>query len=83
MCGLAGIFDRTQSSNGQHLAAVVGRMAASLHHRGPDDGGVWTDAEAGLALGHRRLSIIDLSPTGRQPMVSACGRYVIGYNGEI
>jgi asparagine synthase (glutamine-hydrolysing) len=52
-------------------------------HRGPDDAGVWSDAEAGVALGHRRLSIIDLSPLGHQPMLSACGRFVLSYNGEI
>ena len=58
-------------------------MAGTLDHRGPDDAGRWVDAAAGLALGHRRLSIIDLSATGHQPMTSACGRYVITYNGEI
>jgi asparagine synthase (glutamine-hydrolysing) len=58
-------------------------MAATLAHRGPDDADLWIDPDAGLALGHRRLSIIDLSAAGRQPMVSACGRYVITYNGEI
>ena len=58
-------------------------MAETLRHRGPDDAGVWTDATVGVALSHRRLSILDLSPTGRQPMVSACGRYVITFNGEI
>ena len=58
-------------------------MADTVAHRGPDDAGVWADERAGLALGHRRLAIRDLSPTGHQPMVSSCGRYVIVYNGEI
>jgi asparagine synthase (glutamine-hydrolysing) len=58
-------------------------MAATLHHRGPDDSGVWTDPIAGITLAHRRLSILDLSPLGHQPMHSPCGRYVITFNGEI
>jgi asparagine synthase (glutamine-hydrolysing) len=58
-------------------------MADALTHRGPDAGDVWTDAVAGIALGHRRLSIIDLSAAGAQPMHSHCGRYVIAFNGEI
>jgi asparagine synthase (glutamine-hydrolysing) len=58
-------------------------MADAVRHRGPDDGGVWVDAEAGLCLAHRRLSIVDLSPAGHQPMPSAGGRYVLAYNGEV
>jgi asparagine synthase (glutamine-hydrolysing) len=58
-------------------------MGGSLQHRGPDDDGSWIDAEAGVVLTHRRLSIVDLSPAGHQPMISADGRYVISYNGEI
>jgi asparagine synthase (glutamine-hydrolysing) len=58
-------------------------MAATLWHRGPDDGGEWVDAVAGIALGHRRLSILDLSPAGHQPMLSANGRFVLVFNGEI
>ncbi len=58
-------------------------MATSLAHRGPDDEGVWVDAHVGVALGHRRLSILDLSTEGHQPMVSASGRYVVVFNGEI
>jgi asparagine synthase (glutamine-hydrolysing) len=82
MCGFTGFladsrFDRTR------LAPTAQAMADAIRHRGPDDSGVWTDAQAGVALGHRRLSIIDLSPAGHQPMVSASGRYVIVYNGEI
>ena len=58
-------------------------MTDTLVHRGPDAGDIWLDPEAGLALGHRRLSIIDLSPAGAQPMVSSCGRFVVSYNGEV
>ncbi len=58
-------------------------MTAVLRHRGPDDGGVWIDAEVGVGLGHRRLSVVDLSPQGRQPMHSSCDRYVTVFNGEI
>lgn len=58
-------------------------MADRLAHRGPDDNGAWSDPAAGIGLGHRRLAIIDLTADGHQPMTSACGRYVIAYNGEI
>jgi asparagine synthase (glutamine-hydrolysing) len=58
-------------------------MTDTLHHRGPDDSDTWVDGASGVALGHRRLSILDLSPLGRQPMASACGRFVIVYNGEV
>ena len=81
MCGIAGIYrpGGLERADGAHAAA----MARALAHRGPDDEGVWTDAEAGVALAHRRLSILDLSPLGRQPMESGCGRWVISYNGEV
>lgn len=67
----------------QDLSAAVGRMADTLAHRGPDDSGAWVDAAAGVALGFRRLSILDLSPAGHQPMASHSGRYVVVFNGEI
>jgi len=82
MCGLTG-FWRVPSLERQTARATVQVMANSLAHRGPDDSGEWLDMEAGLALGHRRLSILDLSPAGHQPMVSVSGRLVIAYNGEI
>jgi asparagine synthase (glutamine-hydrolysing) len=62
---------------------IATRMACAVLHRGPDDNGVWVAAEAGVGLGHRRLSIVDLSPEGHQPMLSADGRYVLVFNGEI
>lgn len=79
MCGLAGIFGM-QASDGER---VVRQMADAIITRGPDDAGDWFDREAGIYLAHRRLSIVDLSPAGHQPMVSGCGRYVIAFNGEI
>lgn len=83
MCGITGFLDLQSTRTPEELAAVVRAMADTLSHRGPDDSGWWVDAALGLALGHRRLSIIDLSPLGRQPMASADGRYLIIYNGEI
>src|SRR5688500_8538233 len=83
MCGIAGFLDLTRARSGDELDAIAARMAACLRHRGPDAHGIWTDPEAGIALGHTRLSIIDLSPAGAQPMVSSCGRFVLSYNGEI
>ncbi|MEO1202473.1 MAG: asparagine synthase (glutamine-hydrolyzing) [Pseudomonadota bacterium] len=82
MCGVAGFFDTTGLSHGAALD-IVRRQQASLEHRGPDDAGEWVDAGAGIAFAHRRLSILDLSAAGRQPMASASGRYVMAYNGEI
>jgi asparagine synthase (glutamine-hydrolysing) len=67
----------------QELRTQVCRMADQLVHRGPDDAGLWVDAEAGVALGFRRLAIVDLSPAGHQPMTSSNGRYVIVFNGEV
>ena len=83
MCGIAGIWDRRARGAADTLTASVAAMTQSLVHRGPDDGDLWSDQEAGLAIGHRRLSIVDLSPAGAQPMLSSCGRFVISYNGEV
>ena len=80
MCGFAGMFGGSPSLD---RASVIESMRDALEHRGPDDQGAWMDAEAGLALGHRRLSILDLSAGGVQPMSSRSGRYVIAFNGEI
>jgi len=83
MCGFAGVLDRAGRTQTKDLQTVGTRMADAIIHRGPDDSGVWVDAECGIALAHRRLSIIDLSPNGHQPMHSASGRYVVAYNGEL
>jgi asparagine synthase (glutamine-hydrolysing) len=82
MCGLTGYW-RASGHSTQEAQAIVGAMARQITHRGPDDQGVWTDADAGFALAHRRLSILDLSPQGHQPMLSHCGRYVLAFNGEV
>ena len=83
MCGITGFFDTSGNKSSEQLTQTARRMATSLRHRGPEDEGVWVDPATGIALAHRRLSIIDLSPMGHQPMHSACGRYVITFNGEI
>ena len=82
MCGIAGVFGHPDGPPGR-LREDVAAMAATLAHRGPDDEGTWVDEEAGVAMGHRRLSILDLSPLGHQPMVSLGGRWVISFNGEV
>lgn len=81
MCGLVGFLDLSAVTPDR--ADVVGRMADTLAHRGPDDRGLWADDAAGIALGHRRLSIVELSPLGAQPMMSQDQRWVIAFNGEI
>ena len=82
MCGITGVigFDHWSFEKATH---ELSKMSNAIKHRGPDDTGLWIDKEAEVALGHRRLSIIDLSPAGHQPMVSADGRYVLVFNGEI
>ena len=77
MCGIAGFYSPKFSK--EHLA----NMTCALKHRGPDAEGCFYNQEKGIGLGHSRLSIIDLSHTANQPMTSACGRYIIIYNGEV
>lgn len=81
MCGLTGFFERGGLSSGAE--SVLRSMMDAIAYRGPDDSGVWLDPAAGIALGHRRLAIVDLSPNGHQPMRSACGRWMLAINGEI
>ncbi len=83
MCGIAGVLDRTASTPRDELAAAASAMARTLAYRGPDGEATWVDEAAGVALGHRRLAVVDLSEAAAQPMTSACGRYVISFNGEI
>ncbi len=80
MCGITGFIGLSGSHS---LEQVTRSMGNSLCHRGPDDGDIWLDAENRLGLGHRRLAVLDLSPAGHQPMLSAAGRYVLVFNGEI
>jgi asparagine synthase (glutamine-hydrolysing) len=82
MCGMTGFWQRHGGAQ-DALLAQARAMSARLSHRGPDDSGEWCDEAAGVALAQRRLSILDLSPAGHQPMHSADGRYVIVFNGEI
>jgi asparagine synthase (glutamine-hydrolysing) len=78
MCGIAGLITARRVD-----PELLKRMGDVIAHRGPDDEGIWIDAEAGIGFAHRRLAIVDLSPQGHQPMESQCGRYVLSYNGEI
>ncbi|MEO5800707.1 MAG: asparagine synthase (glutamine-hydrolyzing) [Gemmatimonadales bacterium] len=80
MCGIAGFWQSDGLMDGAQ--SVIQRMTDAIRHRGPDGEGHWLDAESGVVLGHRRLSILDLSPAGAQPMVSPSGRYVVTFNGE-
>ena len=82
MCGIAGLLTAAGGAS-DRLERLARAMTRSLAHRGPDDGGVWVDAAAGIAFGHRRLAIVDLSSQGHQPMVSDDGRYILTMNGEI
>ena len=80
MCGIVGIFGEKELSN---LGNCIEQMTETLLHRGPDSSGTWIDEEDKIALGHRRLSILELSEAGHQPMESSCGRFVLSFNGEI
>ncbi len=83
MCGIVGFWDPRGSSGAETLSDLVRAMANAIAHRGPDGDGVWVDPAAGIALGHRRLAIIDLSTAASQPMASGNGRWLVTYNGEI
>ena len=80
MCGIVGIFSKFKKKDFENS---IYNMSSVLTHRGPDDNGVWIDEESGIAFGHQRLSIMDLSSAGHQPMASSCGRFNIVFNGEI
>lgn len=82
MCGIAGFWTGRGIPTNE-AARLAAAMAETLRHRGPDGDGTWADPRAGIALGHRRLAVIDLSPAARQPMASSSGRHVIVFNGEI
>jgi len=81
MCGIAGLIHSSSSS--EQWQNSLKQICDTLTHRGPNDEGIWFDEKEGIGLCHRRLSIIDLSKEGRQPMISHSGRYVISYNGEV
>ncbi len=81
MCGIAGFYNKKKCI--EDWKPVLEKVAESMSHRGPDDQGIWFDVTAGVGLAHRRLSIIDLSPAGHQPMATEDGKVLISYNGEI
>jgi asparagine synthase (glutamine-hydrolysing) len=82
MCGLAGVFARKNWSSDE-VYGIISRMTETIVHRGPDDSGIWVNPFEGIALGFRRLAIVDLSAQGHQPMPSASGRFIVVFNGEI
>jgi len=83
VCGIAGFLDRRSLRDADAIAERLWAMGRAIGHRGPDDTGIWNDQESGLGFVHRRLSIVDLSAAGHQPMTSPSGRYVIVFNGEL
>jgi len=82
MCGLTG-FLGGDFSNDHLVNSILEEMSAQLESRGPDSAGLWSDASSQIAFAHRRLAIMDLSPSGKQPMFSGSNRFVMTYNGEI
>jgi asparagine synthase (glutamine-hydrolysing) len=83
MCGITGFIDFNRQAKREFLLSKVGEMTTTLFHRGPDSAGIWVDEKCGVALGFRRLAILDLSVEGEQPMKSADGRFIVVFNGEI
>lgn len=83
MCGIAGFYNSESQFSDDGLTDIAHKMGDSIAYRGPDDHKIWINGADGIGLSHRRLAIIDLSQAGAQPMTSACGQYVIAYNGEI
>src|SRR4051812_2253159 len=83
MCGIAGIINKRGKLSRDRLGQLAEGMADRMSYRGPDDSGVWVSPDGRCALSHRRLSIIDTSSAGHQPMASNSGRSVISFNGEI
>ena len=81
MCGIAGLIGWTGTEN--QISDIIKKFQSSLHHRGPDNKGHWVSKKEMISLVHTRLSILDLSKSGNQPMHSSCDRYTISFNGEI
>ena len=83
MCGFAGFLEFAPARSRDESVRLVEQMTNRLTHRGPDDHGQWLNESGTVAMGHRRLSILDTSQHGHQPKMSPCGRYVLAYNGEV
>lgn len=83
MCGIAGFYDYGHHINPDHMVPLLTHMTRLMIRRGPDGSGVFACRESGVALGHRRLAVVDLTEAGHQPMTSSCGRFVLTYNGEV
>jgi len=83
MCGITGFIDNSKTISNDKLLNLALKMGKEIAYRGPDSANAWADEKKGISLAHRRLSIIDLSTAGNQPMASSCGRFVMVYNGEV